>query len=142
LITPQSLNKNRVIVDTDVFSFLMKEDTRANFFKPFLINRSVAVSFITVAELYHWAYKRTWGQPRITELENRLKNYLIFPYEYSLCQNWAKTYTDCENRGYSISEHDCWIASTALLYDCALVTNNGSHFSQVNGLVLVSPNFI
>jgi tRNA(fMet)-specific endonuclease VapC len=142
LIIPQNLTKNRVIVDTDVFSFLMKGDTRADFFKPYLEHKSVAVSFITVAELYHWAYKRNWGQNKITELENKIKNYVVLPYDYSLCQQWARTYTDCENNHFLIDDHDCWIASTALFYDCALATNNGNHFYHVNKLVLINPNFI
>jgi predicted nucleic acid-binding protein len=55
LITPQTITNSRILVDTDVFSYLMKEDTRGEFFKQFLHHKSAAISFITVAELYFWA---------------------------------------------------------------------------------------
>jgi tRNA(fMet)-specific endonuclease VapC len=143
LITPQPVDKNRILVDTDVLSFLLKDDTRASFFKPYLIHKSLAVSFVTVAELYYWAYVRAWGHSRIIELETRIKNYLVLPYDYSLCQRWAKTRAECEAKGFPIhDDNDCWIASTALAYDCALATNNGRHFKYIDGLTLISPGLI
>ena len=39
-------------------------------------------------------------------------------------------------------DNDCWIAATALLYDCALATNNGRHFQYVKDLTLISPGLI
>ena len=53
-----------VIVDTDVVSFLLKGDTRAQAYRPHLQNKSLALSFMTLAELYRWAYERKWGQAR------------------------------------------------------------------------------
>lgn len=140
MITPQNIDKSRILVDTDVLSFLLKEDTRADFFKPYLLHKSVAISFVTVAELYCWAYTKSWGQSRITEMENRIKNYVVLPYDYSLCQQWARIRAECEANGYPIhDDNDCWIASTALIYDCALATNNKRHFAHVKDLTLISP---
>lgn len=139
-----AISKTRILVDTDVLSFLLKEDTRGDFFKPYLLHKSVAVSFITVAELYYWAYVKKWGQARIASMETRLKNYVVLPYDYSLCQQWAKVRAECEADGHPISDHDndCWIASTAVTYDCALATNNVKHFKYVRNLELISPGFI
>ena len=39
-----------VIVDTDVVSFLLKGDTRAQAYRPHLQNKSLALSFMTLAE--------------------------------------------------------------------------------------------
>ena len=143
MITPQNVDKNRILVDTDVLSYLLKNDTRAAFFKPYLIHKSVAISFITVAELYYWAYVKSWGQSRITGLETRIKNYVILPYDYSLCRRWAKIRAECEAKGHPIhDDNDCWIASTALTYDCALATNNGRHFKYIDELTLISPGLI
>lgn len=139
MITPQAITNTRILVDTDVFSYLMKGDTRGEFFKPFLLHKSVALSFVTVAELYYWAYKKSWGENRITELENKIKMYVVLPYDYSLCQRWAGVKNGCEARGFNISQHDCWIAATALKYDCALATNNYDHFRHVENLTLISP---
>jgi len=43
-----------VLTDTDVFSYLMKpKDTRGDAYRPHVKGKTVAVSFITVGELYH-----------------------------------------------------------------------------------------
>jgi tRNA(fMet)-specific endonuclease VapC len=44
-----------VIVDTDVVSFLFKGDTRAQAYREHLRGKTLAISFMTVAELYQWA---------------------------------------------------------------------------------------
>jgi len=139
LMTPQTIANSHILVDTDVFSYLMKEDTRGEFFKQYLHHKSAAISFVTVAELYFWAYKKSWGTTRITELENKIKMYVVLPYDYSLCQRWAAIKSDCEARGFSIGQHDCWIAASALKYDCALATNNYDHFIHVQNISLISP---
>jgi predicted nucleic acid-binding protein len=117
----------------------MKEDSRGDFFKPYLLHRSAALSFVTIAELYFWAYKKSWGTTKITELENRIKNYVVLPYDYLLCQRWALVRDECESKGFMIHQHDCWLAATALKYDCAFATNNYNHFSHINKLSLISP---
>jgi tRNA(fMet)-specific endonuclease VapC len=143
VVTPNQITKDRILVDTDVFSYLTKGDTRAEFFKPFLLNKKLALSFVTVAELYYWAYFRNWSSTKIVELEAKIKNYVILPYDYSLCQAWADTRAQCEKVGHHISDdNDCWIGATALLHDCALATNNGRHFRYINGLELICPGLI
>jgi predicted nucleic acid-binding protein len=44
-----------VVMDTDVWSFVFKGDTRAQRYLPYLADKTVCVSFQTVAELYQWA---------------------------------------------------------------------------------------
>ena len=44
-----------VLVDTDVVSFLLKDDTRAQAYRPLLTSKTLVLSFMTVAELYQWA---------------------------------------------------------------------------------------
>ena len=50
-----------VILDTDVVSFLFKGDTRAEAYRIHLRGKTLALSFMTVAELYQWALVRNWG---------------------------------------------------------------------------------
>ena len=142
MISPQQLTKNRIVVDTDVVSFIFKKDERANFFAPYLVNRTLAISFMTVAELYYGAYKDGWGANRITQLENTIKNYVVLPYDYLVCQDWANIRRQREVKGLSMSHADIWIAACALRHDCALATNNGVHFRGIDTLVVISPTFI
>jgi len=128
-----------ILLDTDVVSFIFDNKPQAKLFNPYLIDRDIAISFITLGELYHGAFKSKWGAVRISALERLLQKYILFPYEYDLCLLWGKIKTSCEQEGHPIEDSDCWIAASAIYYDCALATNNTKHFIHVNGLRLVSP---
>ena len=139
MINPVALTKNRILVDTDVVSYIFNGHPQALFFQPYLSNKSLAVSFMTVAQLFYGAYHAGWGNNRLMRLENHLKNYVVLPYDYDICLQWAKVRNDCEHNGHSIEPADCWIAACALRYDCALATNNGRHFKDIKGLSLICP---
>ncbi len=78
-----------VVVDTDVISFLLKDDTRAQAYRLHLQDKTLVLSFMTVAELYQWAYQRNWGEKRLAWLEERLHAFVIAPYDNDLCRQWA-----------------------------------------------------
>jgi tRNA(fMet)-specific endonuclease VapC len=75
-----------VVVDTDVVSFLFKGDTRAEIYRQHLQGKTLAVSFMTVAELYQWAYVRNWGERRLARLEDKLRSYVVVPFDHELCK--------------------------------------------------------
>ena len=96
---------------------------------------------MTVVQLYYGAFKANWGVNRLTQLENYIKNYVVLPYDFFVCQKWAQIRKQCEDDGYRIEHADAWIGACALRYDCALATNNGRHFKNINGLdELISPS--
>lgn len=44
-----------VLLDTDVFSFLSKSrDSRGELYRPYVKGKTIALSFISVGELYVW----------------------------------------------------------------------------------------
>ncbi|TVP69427.1 MAG: hypothetical protein EA342_03450 [Leptolyngbya sp. LCM1.Bin17] len=58
-----------LLVDTDVVSFLFKNDSRAANYANILQGNQLALSFMTVAELFQWAAVRNWGESRTQQLE-------------------------------------------------------------------------
>lgn len=134
---PDSIKENSILVDTDVFSFIFRGDSRAEYFQPYLVRRTPAMSFMSVAELYYGAYKSGWGATRVARLESTIKNYVVLPYDYLVCQQWAQIRRQLEVKGHSMSHSDLWIAACALRYGCALATNNASHFCNVDGLIII-----
>ena len=50
-----------VIVDTDVVSFLLKKDTRAELYRPHLDGLPKIISFMTLVELRRWKIQNNWG---------------------------------------------------------------------------------
>jgi tRNA(fMet)-specific endonuclease VapC len=127
-----------VVVDTDVVSFLFKGDTHAEAYRQHLQGKTLAVSFMTVAELYQWAYVRNWGEQKLAQLEERLRSYVVVPYDHELCKQWARICADRQRLGKPISVQDAWVADTALRHRCLLVTHNGKDFADIIGLMVVS----
>jgi len=126
------------IVDTDVVSFLLKGDTRAQLYRPHLQGKTLALSFMTVAELYQWAYVRNWGEQKLTRLEEQLRTYVIVPFDNELCKQWATICVERQRLGRPISVQDAWIAATALRHGCLLVTHNRDDFDNITGLTIIS----
>ncbi|MCP4544635.1 MAG: type II toxin-antitoxin system VapC family toxin [Chloroflexi bacterium] len=127
-----------VVVDTDVVSFLFKGDTRAQAYREHLQGKTLAISFMTVAELYQWAYVRTWGEQKLTQLEERLRAYVVVPYDNELCKQWASVCVERQRLGRPISVQDAWIAATALRHGCPVVTHNYDDFAGITGLDIIS----
>jgi tRNA(fMet)-specific endonuclease VapC len=127
-----------LVIDTDVVSFLLKDDTRARLYRPHLEGKTLALSFVTVAELHQWAYVRNWGERRLVRLEEQLHRYVIVPFDNELCKQWARICVQQRRLGQPISVQDAWIAATALRHRCPLVTHNRDDFAGIAGLAVIS----
>jgi tRNA(fMet)-specific endonuclease VapC len=141
MLKTTEINPERIIVDTDVISYIFNGKPQAEFFYPYLENKSLSVSFITIAEIFHGVIKDKWGDKRINALKELLVDFVVLEYHYDLCLTWAEIKSDCELRGYPIEDSDCWIAACAKFYNCILATNNFRHFFHVNGIKLISPGY-
>lgn len=54
-----------VLLDTNIVSFLFKQDYRARAYAPYLQGRRQGISFITVAELFQWSKIHHWEERRV-----------------------------------------------------------------------------
>ena len=121
-----------ILLDTDVASFLLKRHARAATFRSLVEGRQLALSFVSVAELYKWAVKREWGRQSIRRLETTLREYVVIAYDNNLA--WARLMATCESAGRSMPPSDAWIAATAMQYRLPLLTNNVRHFESAEKL--------
>jgi predicted nucleic acid-binding protein len=126
------------LVDTDVFSYLLKGHTLAEVYKPHVQGKVMALSFVTVGELQCWAIKRNWGVRKIADLNSRLRSAVIVPYDFALCETYGKLRASLEIIGKTVADNDLWIAACAIRHSIPLVSNNRSHFSGIPDLVLIS----
>ena len=124
-----------VVVDTSVVSYLFKEHSLAAFYREHLLDRYLAVSFMTVAELYRWPFERGWGEPRLAALRRYLENFVVLPHDEGLSWEWARIVS---RKGRPISQADGWIAATAICHGVPLVTHNVRNFQHVDGLSLIT----
>jgi tRNA(fMet)-specific endonuclease VapC len=130
--------RSRSVVDTDVVSFLFRQDTRAALYRRHLDGRLLLVSFMTVAELDQWAEQRRWGPDRRQKLEAYLATFTVLPSNRDLCRWWARIRVACRDVGRPIEVADAWIAATAMLYGVPLVTHNPADYTAVAGLQIIT----
>jgi predicted nucleic acid-binding protein len=129
---------NRVVVDTDVVSFLFKNHPIGNRYDPELAERIPLISFMTAAELERWAIQRKWNAPRLHWLHLYLRRFTVVPSSPDLCRAWAEVMVAAQAAGRRIECADAWIAATAVLYDAPLVTHNRDDYLGVPRLTLIS----
>lgn len=121
-----------LVLDTNVVSFLMKGHELADRYRPNLEGHTLAISFMTVGELYEGAYRDGWGETRLTRLEKLIRGYVVIPFSLEICRQWGAI--RCERRARTIAVDDAWIAATARAYGSPLVTHNPRDFRDIEGL--------
>ena len=63
----------------------------------------MALSFVTVGELYFGAYRKGWGAERLAELKDRLRPVTIVPYDEQVCLTYARIKADLQAAFLSIT---------------------------------------
>ena len=127
-----------VVLDTDVVSFIYKDDSRGARYAPYLVQRLPIISFMTLAELECWAGVRRWGTRSRERLRRLIARYTVHFPDENLCVLWAAVNLDARRAGRPISTADAWIAATALRYDVPLLTHNASDYAGVSGLKIIT----
>ena len=128
-----------ILLDTNIVSFILKGDSRAADYEPHLKDQQLAISFMTVAELYQWAAVRKWGERRRDQLTQTLKvNYTVLSFDVRLCQIWGELRAERQSIGKPISSQDAWVAATALHYSLPLVTHNPKDFADISNLKIIT----
>lgn len=127
-----------VVVDTDVVSFLFKEDTRAVSYEAHLAGKDLIISFMTIAELWQWASQKNWGENKRRKLQQHIDTFTILHSDDDLCLTWAEVVESARRNGQPIDTADAWIAATALFHKLPVVTHNRKHYAGVDGLIIIS----
>ncbi len=127
-----------VLLDTNIVSFIFKEDSRVRDYAPLLLHQELAIAPMTVAELYQWAALRHWGETRQQQLEALLKRYTILPIDIPVCREWARLRAARTEIGRPISSQAAWIAATARRYGLPLVTHNPADYERIADLQIIT----
>lgn len=129
-----------VVVDTDVVSFGFRQDLQfLDFYGPAILGKDALISFMTYAELQQWTKVRNWGEKRSRDLLAHVtRRYLFVGASEELCEAWADLTTQSRKQGRPLETSDAWIAATALVYNCPLITHNARDFEHLSKLKLVT----
>lgn len=128
----------KLLLDTNIVSYLLKQKPEAPLYLPLLEGKLLCISFVTVGELLFWAEDARWGTQRRSQLEHRLRNYVVIPYDFELAEVYARVAAERKKKGLPISSNDAWIAACALRHDMPLVTHNMNDFLEIEGLKLIT----
>lgn len=124
-----------VVLDTNVVSFLMKGHGLADGYRPHLEGRRLAISFMTVGELYEGACRAKWGREKLLRLRESVRTYLVIPFSLEVCRQWGAI--RCARRKQPIAV-DAWIAATAKAHGLPLITHNPTDFHDIDGIRILS----
>jgi len=136
-----------LILDTSEFIFaertrLTVDDLLARFDEA----DSIAISVITLAELQH-GVRRAATPQQMTRRERFIADVVAsvtaIPVSIEIALRAGDLDAELELNGESLQLNDLIIATTALIFDSAVVTSNVRHFSRIPGLQLIplSPHF-
>ena len=129
---------NRVVVDTDVVSFLFK---RSPYWKPV---RSRARGAHSTHLVYDRRRAGTLGDPAQLErtapalVPCALAAIYGCTVKPGSCRAWADATVAAQAAGRCIECADAWIAATAVLYDAPLITHNRADYLGVPSLIVIS----
>jgi len=129
-----------LLVDTDVLSYIAWKRPQARAFLPLVEGKLLAISFVTVGEMYFGASNRGWGTEKIAKLEAILRRYTTIPGTYDVAQHYGEVKRAFRDQ---VGENDMWIAATALAHELPIITNNLKHFKPMSerlGFSLVHPD--
>jgi len=128
----------KIILDTCIVSYLMKGGPLAEAYLPHIQGRLLAISFITVGEMYFGAENRNWGNKKRSVLETTLRNFVVIPYDHEIARCYGRLVAERKHNGKPIAPNDAWIAACAVRHAVPLVTHNAKDFMGITALDVIT----
>ncbi len=129
----------QIVLDTDAASLLQKGRLPADL-TTHVSGVTLAVSFVTVGELYKWAERRSWGVRTRDKLEAWLHTVVIIPADRDVTRSWGVIAARADERGRPRPANDSWIAACCIAKGLPLLTLNlgdFEDFEEYDGLQLL-----
>lgn len=121
-----------MILDTDFLIDLTKGNQKAVEKLNSIANETLAISTISLTELYYGIIK----QSKDMEDAQKFENYFILPFGLMEARIASELRVQLEKNGGRIGAMDEMIAATAIANGATLLTRNIRHFKRVKGLKL------
>ena len=123
------------LLDTDICSAHMRRPAGlAHRF--FQYAGGIAISSVSLAELYAGAYKRTQPARLLALIADLLRDVVALDFDSACAEQFGKTRGLLLQQGIQVATADLMIASVALAHNLTLVTHNTADFQHIPGLRL------
>ncbi len=103
-----------------------------------LQGRGVAVSLVSLAELYEGTYYSHDPEAREGDLNDFLAGVSIIEIDKETCKIFGRERGRLRAKKKTVADFDLLIGATALQHNMTLLTNNRRHFHMVEGLRIES----
>ena len=128
----------KYLLDTNIVIYVMKRRPR-EVLDVFNQNASrMAISAITLAELFHGAEKSTKISENLLVIEDFCSRLEVLPYGAKASQHYGAIRSALEKIGQPIGVNDLHIAAHARSEGLVMVTNNTAEFARVPALQVVN----
>ena len=125
------------LLDTNICAYLMKGSFPALSQKVLTVEPGeLAVSSVTVFELYYGAAKSGWGEGRMQRLRIFLSSFQILPFSEEDAIAAGQIRAELRRLGRPIGSYDVQIAAQGVARGLTVVTHNVSEFARVPGICL------
>jgi len=126
----------KYLLDTNACIFLMKGN--ADILERYIANKDsgLAISSITVAELYYGVFNSMHQERNSANLTNFLIGLNLLEFDSGAAVEYGRIRALLRKKGTPIGQMDMLIAAQAKSRDMVLVTDNVSEFERVEGLQL------
>ena len=101
-----------------------------------LARAELAMSAVSVGELYDGVYGATDPALAARQLEDLLSRVQVLPFDQSAARSFGQERQRLRAQGNLIGDNDLMIAATAIQHGLTLLSNNRQHFDRVDGLTL------
>jgi tRNA(fMet)-specific endonuclease VapC len=96
----------------------------------------LAISGVTLAELYAGAYKHTQVNRLLALIADLLQEVQVIDFDPTCAHTFGRVRGTLWQRGISVPTADLMIASAALVHNLTLVTHNTADYQNIPGLRL------
>jgi predicted nucleic acid-binding protein len=103
-----------------------------------LLSDGVAISWVTVGEIYEGAFGFSDPQAHLATFREFLHQLRVLGLNDPIVERFAEIRSTLRRQGQIISDLDILLAATALHHDLTVLTRNIRHFSRIPNLKLYS----
>ncbi len=124
------------LVDTDWIVDYLKGKDKAVKTLQRLFDGGLYISMISVAEIYEGIVDAKNKEEAAKSFEDFLNGVVTLNLTEDICRKFGEIRNRLRIKGELISDFDILIASTAIVHKLKIITNNTSHFSKIEEVVL------
>ncbi len=126
----------KYLLDTDICVYWLKKDDRVEQNAISVGLENIAISFMTLSELYYGAHKSQRVEENLAAISLLTAKVSIVDSNDQICARFGKLKVFLEKQGTIIDDADLFIGACALATGATLVTNNMRHFERIEELRL------